>query len=108
MIFGSMPEPSPGILRVMEDAGTPLVFVGGMIALAVSVASLSLQARAAGAFGKGLTVFSLIMAVLTVFSFEFFPVLAPLIWVLTVSIVLIRRPTLVRAGGEPAGHAVHL
>jgi hypothetical protein len=31
-----------------------------------------------------------------VFAFEFFPVLAPLIWVVTVSIVLIRRPVLAR------------
>ncbi len=58
---------------------------------------LALQARAVGAFGRGLTIFSLIVAVFTVFAFEFFPVLAPLIWVLTISVVLIRRPALVRA-----------
>ena len=44
-----------------------------------------------------MTIFSLIVAVLTVFSFQFFPVLAPLIWAVTVSVVLIRRPALVRA-----------
>jgi hypothetical protein len=96
MVFNSMPEPSPGIIRVLENVAGPLVFVGGMIALALAVASLALQARAAGAFGKRLTIFSLVVAVLTVFSFEFFPVLAPLVWVVTVSIILIRRPALIR------------
>jgi hypothetical protein len=54
----------------------PLIFVGGMLALALAVASLALQARAAGAFGTGMTIFSLVMAGITVFSFQFFPVLA--------------------------------
>ncbi len=97
MIFNSLPEPSPGIIRVFSEAAGPLILVGGMLALALAVASLTLQARAAGAFGKGMTIFSLIVAVLTVFSFQFFPVLAPLIWAVTVSVVLIRRPALVRA-----------
>ena len=91
MIFNSLPEPSPGIIRVFSEAAGPLILVGGMLALALAVASLTLQARAAGAFGKGMTIFSLIVAVLTVFSFQFFPVLAPLIWAVTVSVVLIRR-----------------
>jgi len=65
-----------------------------MLALALAVASLALQARAAGAFSTGMTIFSLIVAGITVFSFQFFPVLAPLAWALAVSITLIRRPTL--------------
>jgi hypothetical protein len=96
MIFNSMPEPSPGIMRVLENVSSPLVFIGGMVALALAVASLSLQARAAGAFGSRLTIFSLVVAVLTLFSFEFFPLLAPLAWVVTVIVILIRRPALVR------------
>ncbi len=94
MIFDSLPEPSPDIMRVLEDAEGPLIFVGGMLALALAVASLALQARAAGAFGTGMTVFSLVVAGITVFSFQFFPALAPLVWAVTVSIALIRRPTL--------------
>jgi hypothetical protein len=95
MIFGSLPEPSPAIMRVLDGVAGPLILVGGMLALAV--ASLTLQARAAGVFGRGMTIFSLVVAVISVFSFAFFPVLAPLVWVVTVSIVLIRRPALARA-----------
>jgi len=36
------------------------------------------------------------VAVLTLFSFEFFPLLAPLAWVVTVIVILICRPALVR------------
>jgi hypothetical protein len=96
MIFNSLPEPSPGIMRILENTAGPLVFGGGMIALALAMAGLTLQARAVGAFGRGLTIFSLVVAVLTVFAFEFFPVLAPLTWVVTISVVLIRRPAFAR------------
>lgn len=94
MIFQSLPEPSPDIMRVLEGAAGPLILVGGMLALALAVASLALQAKAAGAFGTRMTIFSLIVAGITVFSFQFFPALAPLVWAVTVSIALIRRPTL--------------
>jgi hypothetical protein len=94
MTFNSLPEPSPDIMRVLNQAAGPLILVGGMLALALAMASLALQARAAGAFGKALTIFTLIAAVITVFSFQFFPVLAPLAWTATISIVLIRRPAL--------------
>ena len=97
MIFGSLPEPSPDIMRVLGSAAAPLILVGGMLALALAVASLALQARAAGAFGTSMTIFSLVVAGITVFSFQFFPVLAPLVWAVTLSIALIRRPTLARS-----------
>jgi hypothetical protein len=97
MIFGSLPEPSPDIMRVLAGAAAPLILVGGMLALALAVASLALQARAAGAFGTSMTIFSLVVAGITVFSFQFFPVLAPLVWAVTLSIALIRRPTLARS-----------
>jgi len=94
MVFNSLPEPSPDIMRVLSQAAGPLILVGGMLALALAMASLALQARAARAFGTTLTIFTLITAVITVFSFQFFPVLAPLVWTVTMSIVLIRRPAL--------------
>ena len=97
MIFSSLPEPSPDIMRVLGGVAAPLILVGGMLALALAVASLTLQGRAAGAFGKGMTIFGLVVAVITLFSFVFFPVLAPLIWVVTVSVALIRRPALAQA-----------
>jgi len=99
MVFGSQPEPAPGILRVLATLGIPLVLVGGMVPLALAVASLSLQAKAAGIFGRGMAGVGLAVAVITLFSFEFFTMLAMLAWVLAVSVVVIRRPEL-----APASH----
>lgn len=101
MVFGNLPEPAPAIMRLVEQLGFPLLMVAGMFAVALAIAAVSLQAKAAGAFGTGMTVFSLIMAVITLGSFYFIPLLAPLLWVLVTSIILIRRPALARR--EPSG-----
>ena len=103
LIFDLLPELSPDIMRVLGGAAGPLILVGGMLALALAVASLALQARAAGASGTGMIIFSLAVAGITVFSFQFFPVLAPLVWAVTLSITLIRRPALARSWRAPRG-----
>lgn len=102
MIFGSLPEPSAAILRMMGQIGWPVAMVAGMFAVALAIVAIAVQARSAGAFGTAMTVFSIIMAVITLASFLFFPLLAPLLWVLVTSIVLIRRPALARRAPLPA------
>ena len=62
-----------------------------MIAIALAVALLTLQARRGGPFGSKMTVFILVMAVITLASFELFPLLAILIWCIVAGIVLARR-----------------
>jgi hypothetical protein len=91
MAFGSLREPSADLLRVSSDMGYPVISVAGMIALAVAIAVLSVQARDAGLFGSRLTIFSLVLAVITLASVLFFPLLAMLIWFIVVSVVLMRR-----------------
>jgi hypothetical protein len=93
MIFGNgkLPEPRADILRVFGQISFPLIAVAGMIAFALALGCLSLQARRAGVFGGGLTIFSLVVAVLALFSFIFFPMLLVLVWFLVVSVVLLRR-----------------
>lgn len=95
MIFNGLPEPSAAILRIMENIAPVLVEGGGMLALTLAIASLAVQARRAGAFGRRMTIFSTVIAVLTfAASFQFLLVLAPLIWTVVVSVLLIRRPAL--------------
>jgi hypothetical protein len=95
MAFGSSPEPSPDILRFADNLGYPVIAVAGMFATALAIAGLSLQARRVGVFGKGLTTFGVIVALITLASFLFFPMLLMLIWFLVVGVVLSRR--------DPAG-----
>jgi hypothetical protein len=48
-------------------------------------------------FGKGLTIFSLVVAVVALFSFIFFPMLLVLVWFLVASLMLFRRQPTVSA-----------
>jgi hypothetical protein len=95
--IGKLPEPRADILRVFGQISFPLIAVAGMIAFALALGALSLQARRAGVFGKGLTIFSLIVAVVALFSFIFFPMLLVLVWFLVASAMLFRRQPTVSA-----------
>jgi cytochrome c-type biogenesis protein CcmH/NrfG len=87
-LIGSAPIPSAELLRFGNDVGFGLVGVAGMLAASLSIACLSLQARSAGVFGKRLTRFSLVVAVLLLGSVAFVPILALLIWLIVVSVAL--------------------
>jgi hypothetical protein len=100
MAFGSAPEPSPDVLRYADNVGYPIITVAGMIAVALAIGMLSVQAGRSGLFGRRLMIFGVAMAVITLASFEFFPLLAVLVWCIVVGIVLARRedPAVVHAG----------
>lgn len=91
MLFGSLPEPNADILRFANQLGYPLIMVGGMLAAALAIAGISLQANRVGIFSRRLTVFGLVAAVITLFSFVFLPMVITVIWFLVVSVVLLRR-----------------
>ncbi len=93
MIFGQLRLPPADILRFANDASFPAIVVAGMFGTALAIAGIGFQAANAGLFGPRFTVVSVIAAVITVFSFGFFPLVAPLLWFLVVSIMLLRRKT---------------
>lgn len=86
----SQPIPGADILRLGNDVGFAMVGVAGMLAVALSIACLSVQARAAGIFGMRLTRFSLAVAVVLLASVAFVPILALLVWLVTVTVSLHR------------------
>jgi hypothetical protein len=69
-----------------------MVGVAGMSAAALSIAGLSVQAHAAGLFGRWFLVLGLVVAVLLLGAFAFFPIAALLIWLIVVAIALMRNP----------------
>jgi hypothetical protein len=93
-LIGSAPVPGPDLLRFSNDGGFAMAGIAGMLAAALCVASVSVQARHAAIFGRKLTIFSLAVAVLLLASFAFFPILALLAWLITTAITLLRQ-------GEP-------
>lgn len=90
MVFGSMPEPSAGILRFADQLAFPVIAVAGMWAVALSVAGISLQAHRAGLIGSGMRTFGLVTAAFTVVSLFFFPMVVLLVWCLIVGVRLLR------------------
>jgi hypothetical protein len=84
--------------------GFAMVSIPGMLAAALSIACVSLQSRAAGLFGTGMLRFSLVVAVLLLASVAFLPIVALLIWLIVVTVVLMRSPrTRGPANTEPLG-----
>ena len=104
----SQPIPGADILRLGNDVGFAMVGVAGMLAVALSIACLSVQARAAGIFGVRLTRFSLAVAVVLLASVAFVPILALLVWLVTVTVSVHRAAhapstvTSTTASGPPA------
>jgi chromate transport protein ChrA len=105
----SQPLPGVDVLRLGNDVGFAMVGVAGMFAASLSIACLSVQARAAGLFGTRLAGFSLAVAVVLLASIAFMPIVALLVWLITVTVRLARRagaPPLVRSGiPDPAAPA---
>jgi hypothetical protein len=91
LIF-SQPIPGAALLRLANDLGFAMVGVAGMPAAALSIACLSVQARAAGVMTTRIMRFSLIVSVVLLGSLAFIPILALMAWLLVVAIPLIRHP----------------
>jgi hypothetical protein len=96
----SQPIPGADVLRLGNDAGFAMVGVAGMLAAALSIACLTVQARAAGIFGVRLARFSVAIAVVLLASVAFVPIVALLVWLIAVTVTVTR--------GAPAGSAVRL
>jgi hypothetical protein len=88
----SQPIPGPSLLRLGNDLGFAMVGVAGMTAAALSIACLSVQARAARIMSTRMMRFSLIVAVVLLGSLAFIPIIALMIWLVIVAIPLIRHP----------------
>jgi hypothetical protein len=91
MIFGQLRLPSADILRYSSDASFPTIAVLGMFGVALAIAGVGVLASSAGLFGRRFAVVSLVVALITLFSFGFFPLIVPLLWFLIVSIMLLRK-----------------
>jgi hypothetical protein len=89
-LFYSQPVPGADVLRLSNDAGFALAGVAGMLAAALSVAAVSVQARRAGLFGARMYGFSLVVAVLLIGAIAFLPILALLAWAVVVAVTMLR------------------
>jgi hypothetical protein len=88
---GHLSLPSADILRLTADAFFAFVSVAGMFGVALAIAGLGMQARSAGLFGRRFAITSAVVAIITLFSFGYYPMAASGFWFLVVSIMLLRR-----------------
>jgi hypothetical protein len=91
MIFGNLPEPGPDVLRLAPDIGYPVIMVAAMPAAALSIVALSVQAYAAGLFGRRLLVLGEVVAVGLLASVLFVPMVLLPVWAAVIATVLLRR-----------------
>ena len=82
LLIGGGPEPGADVLRLANDMGFGMVALAGMSAVALSLASMSFQARSVGLFGTKTFAFTLIVAIVLLGALAFVPLLALFIWVL--------------------------
>jgi uncharacterized membrane protein len=87
----SSPSPDANLLRLCNDIGFVMVGLGGMLAAALSVVAISVQARAAGVFGRRMTIFGYAVSIVLLASLAFIPIAALLAWTVTAAIVLLRK-----------------
>ncbi|MBV9830947.1 MAG: hypothetical protein JOZ82_05075 [Marmoricola sp.] len=82
----------PELIRLGNDAGFAMVSVGGMLAAALSLVTLSLMARSAGVLGPRLAWSGVVVAGLLPASLLFLPIAALLVWTVAVARSLLRHP----------------
>jgi hypothetical protein len=88
----TQPLPGGDLLRFGNDAGFAMVALAGMLAAALSIATLAGHASAAGVLGNRWRNFSLIAAAVLIASLAFIPIIALLIWLIVTTVALIRSP----------------
>lgn len=86
------PELGAETIQALQILAGLLGFVAAALAAAVFIAVVTRLGQRSGAFPMWLTIVGYAAAVAVVFSFLFFPTLALYIWVLAVSVYLLRRP----------------
>ena len=97
MIFGSLPLPNAELLRVTADIGFPIILVGTGFSMAVAIGWLTRAGQRSGYFGRAMSIFGYVAAAAGVASFMFIPLAVIMLWAITVSIVMARRPVAVPA-----------
>jgi hypothetical protein len=90
ILIGSMHVPNADELRFANDTGFAMVSVAGMLATALSIACLSIQARSAGVFGTRMMRFGIVVSIVLLGAVAFAPIAALLIWLVVAAYALMR------------------
>jgi MFS family permease len=93
MSLGGDRAPEGGdVVTVIQSAGYGMMLVGGMLSAAVMIAAVSLLTLRTETLPRWSAWLGLVVAVLLLFAVVWFPQIALLIWVLAISVILLREP----------------
>jgi hypothetical protein len=91
--FSDGPVPNGEFARQMENLGFGLLLLFGLFSVGVCIAAASGSARRTGALPRWLVITGFVVAVIVaVLGVIFIPQILLLLWVLAVSVVMLRRP----------------
>jgi hypothetical protein len=90
-VFGDAPVPTGAFAQVLSNASNGILFVAGGLSAGAFIALASYLARRTGLLPGWLTIAGYVVAVLQLVAAFFVPFLLFPLWVLVVSIVLLRR-----------------
>jgi len=90
-MFGNVPVPSGDLARQFDNLGFGLLLVAGALSAGAFTAFASYAARREAVLPSWLTAAGYVVAVLQLIAGIFFPFVLFVLWVLVVSIVLLRR-----------------
>lgn len=100
---GELPVPQDAtLLRVLSDAGFGMLLIYGLLAAATCVVATSISARRTGILSRALTMSGFVIAALLCLGFTYMPQFLVPVWVVAVSIALLRQP-LEAGDGAPTG-----
>jgi len=90
IIFGNQLHPNPELAAFLPQLGYPLLLIFGMLSAAVMVALVSVQALQTGALPRWLAYAGFVVSVALLVAVFFIPMILFLLWILAVSIVVLR------------------
>jgi hypothetical protein len=89
--FGDVDHINPELMRVLPDLGYPLLVIGGAFAAIAMVDAASVLIVRTGVLPKWIGWYGFVAAVGLLFAGFFLPLVLLLLWVIFVSVVLLRR-----------------
>jgi hypothetical protein len=94
MALGGVRAPEGGdIVNFMQSAGYGMMLVGAMLFAATSIAAISLVSMRTGALPRWSAWLGYVCAFVLLFAVVWLPQIALLVWVVAVSVVLLREPS---------------
>jgi hypothetical protein len=98
--FGDEKFASPDAARYLPELGYPILLIAGAFAAIAMIDAVSILIMRTGVLPRWIGWFGFVAAIALLFGFLFLPLVALLLWVLFVSVAMLRAPRVAAAGPQ--------